>query len=116
MGHFQNGLNAAGTVAHWLALWRAAFIHPFLETTMESTSLRPLAVVTGASSGIGYHLAKCAAEHGYDLVLAADQPLDERGGRLRSLGAQVDAVQVDLASREGVDELYAACKGRRWTR
>jgi short-subunit dehydrogenase len=35
---------------------------------------RPLAVVTGASSGIGYELAKLAAEDGYDLVIAADEP------------------------------------------
>jgi short-subunit dehydrogenase len=99
-------------VAHWLALWRAAFIHPFLETTMESTSLRPLAIVTGASSGIGYHLAKCAAEAGYDLILAADQPLDGAAADVRSLGAQVEALQTELASRDGVDELYAAIKGR----
>ena len=43
---------------------------------MDSTS-RPLAIVTGASSGIGYNLAKCCAENGFDLVVAADQPLDE---------------------------------------
>ena len=36
----------------------------------EIKARRPLAVVTGASSGIGYHLARCAAEHGYDLVVA----------------------------------------------
>lgn len=33
-----------------------------------------LAVVTGASTGIGYELAKCAAEDGYDLAIAADEP------------------------------------------
>ena len=40
---------------------------------MSQTS-RPLALVTGASSGIGYELAKCCAENGFDLVVAADQP------------------------------------------
>ena len=35
--------------------------------------LRPLAVVTGASSGIGLELAKLAAQDGYDLVVAADE-------------------------------------------
>lgn len=33
---------------------------------------RPLAVVTGTSSGIGYQLAKAWAEHGFDLVVAAE--------------------------------------------
>ena len=35
----------------------------------EIKARRPLAVVTGASSGIGYHLALCTAEHGYDLIV-----------------------------------------------
>jgi uncharacterized protein len=35
---------------------------------------RPLAIVTGASSGIGYELAKCCANHGFDLLIAADEP------------------------------------------
>lgn len=73
---------------------------------------RPLAVVTGASSGIGYHLARCCAQNGFDLVVAADRPLDQATADLRALGAQVDAVQTELASRQGVDELYAALKGR----
>ena len=79
---------------------------------MESTSLRPLAIVTGASSGIGYHLAQCAARDGYDLVIAADQPLDAAASDFRTLGAQVDAVQADLATREGLEALLAAVKGR----
>lgn len=80
---------------------------------MNPTVPRPLAVVTGASSGIGYHLACCAAEQGYDLVVAADMPLDEAVGDFQSLGAaQVNAVQVDLASRAGIEELCAALQGR----
>ena len=39
-----------------------------------SANTRQLAVVTGASAGIGYELAKLCAENGYDLVIAADQP------------------------------------------
>ena len=75
-------------------------------------SPRPLAVVTGASSGIGYHLAKICAENGFDLVVAADQPLDEAALDFRALGARVDTVETELASRPGVDKLYAAIKGR----
>lgn len=80
---------------------------------MDTTSpIRPLAIVTGASSGIGYHLAKCCAEGGYDLVLAADQPLDDAAADCRSLGANVQTVQVELASRQGVDALVRAADGR----
>ena len=79
---------------------------------MAETS-RPLAIVTGASAGIGYELAKRCAENGYDLLVAADQPkIHEAARDFRALGAAVDAVEADLATLEGVDELYAAASGR----
>jgi len=74
----------------------------------ESRAPRPLAVVTGASSGIGYCLAHCAAEHGYDLIVAADQPLGEAVMDFEALGAQVQAVQADLATTAGVQHLIQA--------
>lgn len=67
--------------------------------------LRPLAVVTGASSGIGYELAKLCAQNGYDLIIAADRPLAEAEQTLRGLQAHVEAVQCDLSTIEGVDRL-----------
>jgi short-subunit dehydrogenase len=71
------------------------------------------AIVTGASSGIGYELAKLCANNGFDLLIAADEPEIERAAQeFRSLGATVDAVQVDLATTQGVDNLYAAAQGR----
>lgn len=73
---------------------------------------RPLAVVTGASTGIGLELAKECARHGYDLVIAADTPLDEAVAELQGLGARVEAVEVDLATEEGVDALYDALRLR----
>lgn len=74
---------------------------------------RPLAVVTGASTGIGLELAKCCARHGFDLVVAADERLIEDAARdLRALGSRVDAVEADLATTEGVDRLVAAVGGR----
>jgi uncharacterized protein len=74
---------------------------------------RPLAVVTGASSGIGRELAKCCARDGFDLVIAADEPaIEAAAGELRGLGAGVEAVQADLATMEGVDRLVAALRGR----
>lgn len=74
----------------------------------ESRATRLLAVVTGASSGIGYHLAKICAEHGYDLVVAADTPLAAAVMDFEALGARVTAVQTDLATAEGVQELLEA--------
>ena len=54
--------------------------------------LRPLAVITGASSGIGRELATEAAARGYDLLIAADQPLEQTAAGLRALGATVEAL------------------------
>jgi uncharacterized protein len=74
---------------------------------------RPFAIVTGASTGIGLELAKRCAREGYDLLIAADEPeIEQAAVSLRVGGAVVEAVQADLATTEGVDELYAAAKGR----
>ncbi|MEZ0170101.1 SDR family NAD(P)-dependent oxidoreductase [Microvirga sp. TS319] len=70
---------------------------------------RSLAVVTGASTGIGYELARCCAENGFDLVVAADEPrINDAAEDFRKLGAKVEPVQADLATLEGVDKLYQA--------
>lgn len=78
-----------------------------------ASNARPLAVVTGASSGIGYELARLFAEDGYDLVIAADQAaIVEARQALEGMGARVDAIQVDLATEEGVQSLYRTIDGR----
>ena len=78
-----------------------------------ASDTRPLAIVTGASSGIGYELAKCCAQNGYDLIVAADEPaINDAAQTFRNLGVSVEAVQADLATIDGVDRLYAAAKGR----
>jgi short-subunit dehydrogenase len=80
---------------------------------MDTTSQRPLAVVTGASSGIGYELAKQFASHDFDLVIAAeDDRIAAVGTELEALGTSVEAIQVDLATEAGVEELYGRVAGR----
>src|ERR1051325_11378217 len=79
---------------------------------MDSTN-RSFAIVTGASSGIGYELARCCAEHGFDLLIGADSPeIHGAAEELRQLGCAVQHVEVDLATEEGVDRFYAAAQGR----
>ena len=68
-----------------------------------------LAVVTGASTGIGYDLAECCAKDGFDLVIAADEPeIENAAENLRRHGTQVTAVQANLDSQAGVEKLLAA--------
>ena len=81
---------------------------------MENVASRPLAVVTGASTGIGYELAKCCAREGYDLLVAADErEIEHAAIELRELGVAIQAVQADLATIRGVDILLGAVAGRR---
>lgn len=79
-------------------------------TSVETT--RPLAVVTGASSGIGYELARLLAEDGFDLVIAADRPLAEARQTFERLGARVEPLQADLATEAGVRGLVDLVAGR----
>lgn len=77
------------------------------------TASRSLAVVTGASSGIGFELAQCCANGGFDLLIASDEPsIHEAALLLEKSGTNIEAVQADLATLEGVDKLYAAVRGR----
>jgi len=79
----------------------------------SSTNGRPLAMVTGASTGIGYELAILCAKEGYDLIVVADEPrIEEAAKQFQNYGVEVHAVQADLAKREGVDKLYDAAQGR----
>jgi len=68
---------------------------------------RQFAVITGASSGIGYELAKVFAEEGFDLLIAAeDAELTSAQASLKAISAEVQAHRVDLAIEVGVIELY----------
>ena len=67
---------------------------------------RPLAVVTGASSGIGLELAKRFAEHDFDVVVAAEDPgIETAADVLRAFGSQVLPVRADLSTYEGCEQL-----------
>jgi len=78
-----------------------------------SDNARKFAVVTGASTGIGYELAKCCARDGFDLLIVANEPeIFNAADRLRELGATVQAVEADLSTTHGVEELYGAANGR----
>jgi short-subunit dehydrogenase len=73
-----------------------------------------LAMVTGASTGIGYHLADECAKHGHDLIIAADEPQIEKAAQaLQTRGVTVTPVEADLATMEGVDKFYDAANGRK---
>jgi short-subunit dehydrogenase len=72
---------------------------------------KPLALVTGASSGIGLELAKLFAQHGFDLIVAAENTeITQAASELSSLGAQVTPVQADLSTYEGVERLCSEAR------
>ncbi len=76
-------------------------------------SQRPLAVVTGASTGIGYELALLCAKDKFDLVVVADEPeIEQAAEDFRKAGTTVTSLEVDLATTEGVDELVKAIGNR----
>ena len=75
-------------------------------------SSRKLAIVTGASSGIGLELAKLAAEDGYDLIVAADTPFVEAGPALEQYEVDVQSIEADLSSKQGVSQLLDLIGGR----
>lgn len=73
---------------------------------MATATKRPLAVITGASSGIGFELAKQCVEHGFDVLVCAEEPrIIEAAERLRDAGTTVEVVRADLSTYEGNEAL-----------
>lgn len=72
------------------------------------------AIITGASTGIGFELATLAAKDGYDILVVADEPLiDAAAADFKQFGTDVQSVEADLSSIEGVDAVLRAAGGRR---
>ncbi|AZQ67573.1 SDR family NAD(P)-dependent oxidoreductase [Silicimonas algicola] len=70
---------------------------------------RTHAVVTGASSGLGFELARLAAQDGHDLTICADEEeIEQAAETLRRLGVTVDVVRADLTTRAGAETLWTA--------
>ena len=71
------------------------------------------AIITGASTGIGFELATLAARNGYDILVVANEPLIHAAANdFEQFGNRVTAVEADLSTIEGVDRLLDAAGGR----
>jgi uncharacterized protein len=78
---------------------------------MATLNTRKLAVITGASSGIGYELARQCADNGYDVIVCAEDPgIQSAASTLGSAGLAVP-VQADLRTSAGIDTLMDAITG-----
>ena len=80
------------------------------EQTSAFSALRPVAVVSGASEGIGRALAGEFARAGHDLLLVARTPgpLSAAAAELASTGVQIATLSADLATTDGCAAVAAA--------
>jgi short-subunit dehydrogenase len=73
------------------------------------SSARPFAVVTGASTGIGFHLARIFAQNGYDLLITAEEDrIQDAERELQSTGVAIKVVKDDLTKKKEVERLWHA--------
>ena len=79
-----------------------------------ATSARPVALITGASAGIGAALAREAANDGHDLVLVArrPEPMEALAAELKSTGAEITVIPADLGKPGAATELIKIVEQR----
>ncbi|HVK75836.1 MAG TPA: SDR family NAD(P)-dependent oxidoreductase [Kofleriaceae bacterium] len=74
---------------------------------MAVESKHKLAVITGASSGIGFQLARQCVEHDFDVIVCAEDPgIEHAAAQLAALGGVAQPVRADLSTRDGVEALW----------
>jgi uncharacterized protein len=79
---------------------------------------RKYALITGASSGIGWHFAEALAKKGYSVVAVSNQPaqLDDLKKRLeQAYGIIVNTINIDLAQENSAEEVFNHCNGKNLT-
>lgn len=88
-----------------------------MTNSIQSTAQRPVAIVTGASSGIGLAIARRLAADGYDLAICArrEDRLNEAADMLRRQDIDVLSQVVDLREESQILSFFAAVK-ERWGR
>lgn len=70
---------------------------------------RPLALVTGGSSGIGLELARQFAQHGHDVAISgSSDKVHTAADELRELGVEIYPHQADAATYDGVQGFWDA--------
>ena len=85
----------------------------FGSSIMVKQSGSSFAVVTGASSGIGFHLARVFAENGFDvLITAEDARLADAEKQLSNTGVKIYSVPADLTKSEEVERLWNEIQAR----
>src|SRR5438067_831692 len=78
---------------------------------MNDSSNGRFAVVTGASSGIGYELARQFAQNGFDLLVTSQsERIGDAARTLESSGVVVRTVQADLTNPQGVETVYESIR------
>ncbi len=93
----------------FISRWRRRHWRPSAATSRFAT-MRPLAVVTGASEGIGRALALEFSRNGHGTLLVARsrEGLEETAALIRARGGEALIVAADLATSEGADAIERA--------
>jgi uncharacterized protein len=98
-------------IAQLLQVWRRRNWRPDTERLAAFAGLAPMTVVTGASEGIGYALARRFARGGHDLLLIARrvEPLEAAAARIRGeFAVSVAALALDITHSEAIAAIEAA--------